>query len=456
MQFRMIINKVKKPIFFLTLFGVLFWLQKCAINTNLKQKNTDDYYTLNTDSTENHQTENEDVSSYYHSIKDPKIKSIQISSEKLKLVEPCYYLNSEQNINIDFDLLEEDPHPLQYEIIHCDMNWNKSDLMVMEYLNGFDINYIDDVLLSHGTQEQYVHYHFKLPNENIQFLKSGNYSLNIFHENENTNPLVRLRFYVSEETAKASLNITRTANIDQRNYMQAVELQCNYNYNSIDDPFQNLIINIQQNHQEFDELWLFEPNFVRDDKITFLMNEDRVFNGGNEFRFFDMSNLTTGGQNTSSVFLDENGYQVKLRPEIKRTYRQYLEYKDFNGKFVIQSHQSDLVNTQAEYASVLFELPMKKIKGDIYLFGQFTNWGVHDEFLMKYDSTAQKYYNKVNLKQGYYNYIFVNKTGEKIDARKMEGSHFDANNEYIIKVYYRDPIGLYDRLLHYQVYDKNT
>ena len=456
MQFRMIINKVKKPIFFLTLFGVLFWLQKCAINTNLKQKNTDDYYTLNTNSTENHQTENEDVSSYYHSIKDPKIKSIQISSEKLKLVEPCYYLNSEQNINIDFDLLEEDPHPLQYEIIHCDMNWNKSDLMVMEYLNGFDINYIDDVLLSHGTQEQYVHYHFKLPNENIQFLKSGNYSLNIFHENENTNPLVRLRFYVSEETAKASLNITRTANIDQRNYMQAVELQCNYNYNSIDDPFQNLIINIQQNHQEFDELWLFEPNFVRDDKITFLMNEDRVFNGGNEFRFFDMSNLTTGGQNTSSVFLDENGYQVKLRPEIKRTYRQYLEYKDFNGKFVIQSHQSDLVNTQAEYASVLFELPMKKIKGDIYLFGQFTNWGVHDEFLMKYDSTAQKYYNKVNLKQGYYNYIFVNKTGEKIDARKMEGSHFDANNEYIIKVYYRDPLGLYDRLLHYQVYDKNT
>lgn len=456
MQFRMIINKVKKPIFFLTLFGVLFWLQKCAINTNLKQKNTDDYYTLNTDSTENHQTENEDVSSYYNSIKNPKIKSIQISSEKLKLVEPCYYLNSEQNINIDFDLLEEDPHPLQYEIIHCDMNWNKSDLMVMEYLNGFDINYIDDVLLSHGTQEQYVHYHFKLPNENIQFLKSGNYSLNIFHENENTNPLVRLRFYVSEETAKASLNITRTANIDQRNYMQAVELQCNYNYNSIDDPFQNLIINIQQNHQEFDELWLFEPNFVRDDKITFLMNEDRVFNGGNEFRFFDMSNLTTGGQNTSSVFLDENGYQVKLRPEIKRTYRQYLEYKDFNGKFVIQSHQSDLVNTQAEYASVLFELPMKKIKGDIYLFGQFTNWGVHDEFLMKYDSTAQKYYNKVNLKQGYYNYIFVNKTGEKIDARKMEGSHFEANNEYIIKVYYRDPLGLYDRLLHYQVYDKNT
>ena len=51
------------------------------------------------------------------------------------------------------------------------------------------------------------------------------------------------------------------------------------------------------------------------------MNEDRIFNGGNEFRFFDMSNLITGGQNTSNVTLNENGYQVKLRPEIKRTYK---------------------------------------------------------------------------------------------------------------------------------------
>ena len=453
----MIINKEKNYIKILIPFCAVIFLQKCVVNSNLNQPKSNDYYTVETDTINDEFVVNEEELNLYHqNIINPKIKSIQLSSEKLKLVEPCYYLNSGQKINIDFDFLEPDPHPLQYELIHCDMNWAKSDLMVMEYLNGFDVNYIEDVMLSHGTQEQYVHYHFKLPNENVQFLKSGNYCLNIFHENENTNPLVRLRFYVSEESAKASINITRTSNAEQRNYMQAVEIHCNYNYNSINDPFENLIINIQQNHQEYDELWLFEPNFVRDDKITFLTNEDRVFNGGNEFRFFDMSNLITGGQNTSNVFLDENGYQVKLRPETKRTYRQYLEYKDFNGKFVIQSHQTDMAATQAEYATVLFELPMKKINGDVYLFGQFTNWGVHDEFLMKYDSVAQKYYNKVNLKQGYYNYIYINKAGDKIDARKMEGSHFDANNEYIIKVYYRDPLGLYDRLLHYQVYDKNT
>ena len=143
----MIINKVRKRSKILIPFCAIFLYQKCTLNTSLKYKNSDDYFTIHSDSTENNLSANEDVvSSYHQNIIDPKIKSIQISSEKLKLVEPCYYLNSEQNINIDFDLIEADPHPLQYEIIHCDMNWDKSDLMVMEYLNGFDINYIDCLL----------------------------------------------------------------------------------------------------------------------------------------------------------------------------------------------------------------------------------------------------------------------------------------------------------------------
>lgn len=453
-QFRMIINKVKNFVFFLITVCSIFCLQECHI-TDRVNNNTNDYYVIKKDTDEALKNEDEEIS-YIENILNPVIKSIQISSERLRSVEPCYYLNSEQKLNVDFDLLEPDPTPLQYEIIHCDMHWNKSDLMVMEYLNGFETNYIEDVILSHGTQEQYVHYHFKLPNENINFIKSGNYCLNIFYENQNEKPLARIRFYVSEETAKASFSISRTTDIDQRNYIQAVELSCNYNYNNINDPFQNLFVNVQQNHQEFDEIWFMEPNFIRDDKVTFLLNEDRVFNGGNEFRFFDMSNLITGGQNIKKVNLNEKGYQVEIQPEIKRTYRQYLEYKDFNGKFIIQSYQSELKNTQGEYAHVQFELPMKKIEGEIYLFGQFTNWGIHDEFLMHYDSIKQSYSNKIKLKQGYYNYIYVNQINEKLNSRKIEGAHFETNNEYIIKVYYKDPLGLYDRLLHYQVYDKDT
>ena len=95
----MIINKVRKPLKILIPFCAIFLHQKCTLNTSLKYKNSDDYFTVHSDSSENNLSANEDVvSSYHQNIIDPKIKSIQISSEKLKLVEPCYYLNSEQNI----------------------------------------------------------------------------------------------------------------------------------------------------------------------------------------------------------------------------------------------------------------------------------------------------------------------------------------------------------------------
>ena len=46
-----------------------------------------------------------------------------------------------------------------------------------------------------------------------------------------------------------------------------------------------------------------------------------------------MSNLVTGGQNTSNVTLNENGYQVKLRPEIKELTDNTSNTKILTGSF---------------------------------------------------------------------------------------------------------------------------
>ena len=453
----MIINKVLK-FNILFVFGIaLIALIGCRLQSENKKSLNEDYYSIKVDSQTTDIVEKyEQPISYSSNVLNPIIKSIQLSNESLNAVEPCYFLNSDKKVNVDFDLIESNPVPLQYEIIHCNMSWEKSDLMEMEYLNGFSTNYIEDVELSHGTQEQYVHYHFKLPNENIEFIKSGNYILNVFYENDNENPIFNLKFFVSEESAKATFNITRTTDVEQRNYVHAVELECNYNYNSVNDPYQNIFICVQQNHQEFDEIWFSEPNFIRDDKLTFLPNEDRVFNGGNEFRFFDMSSFRTGGQNTRSINLENNQYKVNLKSGNKRTYKQYLEYKDFNGKFFTRSFDNNDIETQGDYGLVYFTLPMRKINGEIYAFGQFSNWSIQEEFLMQYDSINEQYFNNILLKQGYYNYIYVHKDKSGLNTRDIEGAHYDANNEYIIKVYYRDPLGLYDRLLHYQVYNTKT
>ena len=52
-----------------------------------------------------------------------------------------------------------------------------------------------------------------------------------------------------------------------------------------------------------------------------------------------------------------------------RSYKQYLQYKDMNGRFFIRTYDFDDANSQAEYGMVNFRLPMKQIGNDsVYHF----------------------------------------------------------------------------------------
>ena len=53
------------------------------------------------------------------------------------------------------------------------------------------------------------------------------------------------------------------------------------------------------------------------------------------------------------------------------------------------------------------------------------------------------------LKQGYYNYMYVLKEKGKLtgDESLIEGSHWDAENDYTIYVYFHETGALYDRLI---------
>ena len=51
--------------------------------------------------------------------------------------------------------------------------------------------------------------------------------------------------------------------------------------------------------------------------------------------------------------------------------------------------------------------------------------------------------------------IYVLKNSDGISTRKIEGAHFESNNEYILKMYYKDPLNLCDRILSYKVVKSN-
>ena len=323
----------------------------------------------------------EEKQQYEQRIFNRDFKSLTFKSNSLILGDPCYNLNSLNAVSIDFDLLKNNSESLQYQLIHCDKDWKKSNISSMDAIDGFDIDYIENQKISYGPIQQYIHYNFKLPNNHTNFLISGNYIIKIFSEGESNKPIANIKFFVSEQSSNVNFNIDESSDVEQSKYLQSYEIECTYNSSNTIDPFSNIYINIEQNHQTFNQQWISGPNFIKENKLVFLPNEEQTFNGGNEFRFFDISSFRNGSQFVEKTYFEDTSYKIILKIDQKRSYRQYLEYKDMNGRFFIRTYDNDEADFQSEYGWVEFKLNMRKELSDsIYIYGQLSNWKLDDSF----------------------------------------------------------------------------
>ena len=104
-----------------------------------------------------------------------------------------------------------------------------------------------------------------------------------------------------------------------------------------------------------------------------------------------------------------------------------------------------------DYADVFFRLKPDDIMlgYEIYLYGEFTDFRLNEDFKMKLDAETGIYYHKAFLKQGLYSYQYVVKSiySDKPDEGMIEGSHFDTENRYQVFVYYSNPFEGYDQLI---------
>ena len=268
----MIINSSNGLKLELILFAIVFIVNNCTIKQKLQV--VEDYYVYDQNK-ENTKLLKKKELPFEQKIYSKDFKSLTFSTKSLILAEPLYNMNSKVPIIINFDLLRNHGESVQYEIIHCNKDWNKSDMLTMDAIDGFDIDYIENQEISYGPVQQYVNYNFTLPNDNTDFLISGNYIIKIFIEGEAENPLATLKFYVSEQISNINFLVDKSRDVEQSKYLQAFELECTYNSSDIVDPYENISINVQQNHQEFDQYWLSGPNFIKENKLVFLPSEDQ-------------------------------------------------------------------------------------------------------------------------------------------------------------------------------------
>jgi hypothetical protein len=146
-----------------------------------------------------------------------------------------------------------------------------------------------------------------------------------------------------------------------------------------------------------------------------------------------------------------SGYNVYLFPSENREFKPYFFSQDFNGRYYIAVQEGKKFDIDADYVNVYFTLPAKQkiTGGNIYVSGALNNWAFDKNNLMIYNDAGRQYECTMLLKQGWYNYEYALLRDGDTDgtASSFEGSHYEAENDYLVLIYYRNPQDRYDRLL---------
>ena len=376
------------------------------------------------------------------------IKTILLHKKENNLSLPIINLNSEEQLKLSFDDLNYESSVLYITIEHYDAMWNKSNLMQSEYINGFTSDEIINYQFSFNTLQNYVHYEYLFPSENLKPLLSGNYKFKVYDLNGDT--LFNKRFMVLENKINIDLNIKKATLSSDRKIKHELDFTLNHRNINIVDPFSQIKVIVKQNNKEDNAITNLKPLYIRNNTLIYDYNEENTFFGNNEFRHFDIKSLRYYSERIKNIVYDSTNYKVDLFTESKRAYNNYSIEPDLNGKFYIKSQEARNSNIESEYVYVNFKLKSNFIdEGDIYIIGEFTNWEKNNEFKLEFDSIYNTYNKSIYLKQGYYNYHYaINDTSlSYLDVASIEGTHYQTRNSYEIYVYFNETNNRYQKLI---------
>ncbi|MDR1738988.1 MAG: DUF5103 domain-containing protein [Candidatus Symbiothrix sp.] len=364
---------------------------------------------------------------------------------------PVIRLNSGEQVEIKFDLINPSPEYCSYRILHCNADWTPSQLLESEYLDGLQNYPLEDYANSFNTKTEYVNYRLLIPNENVRLKVSGNYVAQVFSEGDDR-PLLNVCFSVLEPQTAVSMQISPLTDKGSNSHYQAVSFEIAYN-NEIRSPMQELKVFVQQNNRFDNEARLVKPLSLQNRKAIYDHHPALIFNAGNEYRRFEMTTTYYAGLNIDAVEFFAPFYHSTLYPDRKRSDRAYMYYEDQNGRVYIRNNDTDNPDTEADYQVVHFFMPCEKpYAEDVYILSDCFNNILDSRSRMEYSADEKAYTKSVLLKEGYYNYLYVTqaKAGEPAVTAPIEGDYYQTENEYRIWVY-ACPLGSrYDKLVGVQ------
>ena len=365
--------------------------------------------------------------------------------------------DEENALEISFDEMSHDVHQYSYRVLHCQMDWTESSISSYEYVDGFTTADIVDYEHSMNTQQAYTHYSFAFPNEEMQLKASGNYVVQIYEDGNQDRIVAEVCFRVVEPIVGIEAHLRANTDIELSGRYQQLDVDVQTKALNLRDAGDVKLV-VEQNGRWDNRVVLEKPTFVEPNRLRYVNQISLIFEGGNEFRHFDIYSSYYAGNHVDRVRYTQGEYHALLEvDDVRGTKNKYagregLPYvteRDANGQWLVNCEKTDYVDTEAEYMWVHFVLPVEHyvLDGEVFVGGEaFGNqYSMHNR--MAYDAEQKCYYLYAYLKQGGYDYMYYVMGTNGVTSMPLEGSHWQTENEYAVWVYYRPFGARYDRLV---------
>ena len=366
----------------------------------------------------------------------PEVKSLQAVVNQDWLSPTVMRLNGNDVLYIGFDELSHDYHRYVYRLEHCEADWTTSEeLFESDWLEGFNNNVIEHYERSINTTVPYTHYQLQIPNDRCRLRLSGNYRLHIAEDGEDED-IATVEFMVTEQTMGLSMAVTTNTDIDTNQSHQQVSFNLNYNNMLVTSPEEQIQTVVMQNAREDNWRRNTRPSFISQNGLQWQHQMELIFDGGNEYRKFeilDPSHPTFGIEHVSW-----DGMNYHAQPYVSEPRMNYLYDQDADGAFYIRNSDNIENDIASDYVWVNYRLKAPQLlSGRIVIDGHWTT-EKPETYLMDYDEEQGLYTASILQKLGYYSFQYL---WQKDDGTRLplpsEGNFFETENRYQIMVYFK-------------------
>ena len=386
------------------------------------------------------QVENEIVPPY-------NIKTVSFVQNNQNVV-PIFQLGDA--FQLQFDDLYGNDASYFYEIVHCDYNWNPSDIQKRDYLQGFDNQRIQESSSSFNCLQIYTHYRLPFPNSTTQLKISGNYMLKILNEDKEV--VFSRKFIVYENLVTVPIQIKRARTVTNLDTKHNLEFTIKSNVINFQNPLKNIKTVLLQNGKFNNAISNIKPQFTIGNDLVYKYDTPTQFWAGNEFLYFDNKEIRVASNTISRVDSQKDIYSSYLFTNEARANSNYYNNQDVNGNFVIRRLFAENSDIEADYAWVYFSLSaplFRSSDGAIYVTGMFNNYTLTAENKMEYNPEKAIYEKAILIKQGFTNfeYLAVKPNGSIDSENAIDGNYFQTENEYTVLVYYKEDTDRFTRII---------